>query len=1588
MTDITALLEKAAALRVEILLEDNQLVIEMDEDEDVDDDFWDTLKNNKGALLQYLKDNGPLNSSVKEQGLQRISGGERIPLSFSQERLWLVDKLEGSAHYHIPSVVHMKGHLDRDSMEAALRDIVGRHEALRTVIQWSADDDVAWQHTLDAAAWQLADINIAETDAFVQKPFDLSADYMLRAALITSVPEVHTLVIVTHHISSDGWSESIIISELAELYGARVEKRVPQLPELPFRYADYAVWQRNHLTGKVLAGQLEYWKKQLSGVTALELPLDNTRPALQSTRGALAGFSLNATLTAALKQLSQREGVTLFMTLLAVFKVLLYRYSRQEDICVGIPVAGRKLRETEPMVGYFINTLAIRSNVESTLSFRGFLQQLKETLLQAYQHQDTPFEKVVDAVVTERELDRTPLFQVMFSLQNTPETEDVKLGDMVLSVGEAAHTSAKFDLSFVLDETPSGLILDVEYCTDLFMEETITRMAGHYEQLLQAVVEAPGETAGLLKLLTQEEEQKVLYGFNRPVNRDAAGKTIPDAFDTWVKYAPDAAAVWYKGDVLTYRELDDVAGKLANYLRSQGVKEDTLVPLYTGRGINMIVGIMAVLKAGGAYVPIDTQYPAERVRFMLDDIGASLYLTTTDYLEPLQQLMPEAGQLICIDDLAVLRGQPGVVACTDLKPHHLAYMIYTSGSTGTPKGVLVAHGGVVNLATSQAAALRLQPAMKSLQFASFGFDASCYEIFNTLLSGGCLVIPETEDILSAEKFCAFLDHTGVEAATLLPSYLHAIKDYIPVSLKTVVSAGEALSNEVATWIQSKGIRLINAYGPTENTVCASLTDQPVKENGRVVIGKPIDNVIIHILDDNGNPVPVGVPGEMYIGGVQVARGYFRRTQLTTERFVTDLAGIDGRMYKSGDLARWLPDGNIEFLGRKDDQVKIRGHRIELGEIENVLLQSGLADQAVVTATPDSRGNKQLVAYIVPTDTFDETAIAEYLKDHLPAYMVPAWYVEMTVIPLTANGKVDRRALPEPRMEEQASSQEYVAPRNATETALVAIWQELLGKDNIGIHDNFFRLGGDSIISIQLVSRARRAGCELQPKDVFLHQTVAQLAALATHRGATFLVASEQGTLKGPAGLLPIQQWFFEEGPTEVADLSHFNQSMLFHINKQLSSAEVSRAVEQLILHHDALRFSYSKNENGWQQVYGETTGAPETIDLTAVSEKELSARISDACAQGQQSLDITAGKLLSILHIITPETASHNRLFMAVHHLAIDGVSWRILLEDLEQLLKGMNDNLADKTNSYRQWYTALEQYSQSPALLAQQPYWERVMKMARPLPADRYEGTAALTKETTSFSLYLDETVTRRLLQEVPQAYNTEINDILLSALALTLHDWTGYQQIAIGLEGHGRENLAPGTDISRTTGWFTSMYPLLLDMTGTTDKAALIVSIKEQLRQVPDKGMGFGLLRYVRREPALQGMLPWNILFNYLGQFDNMNSEEGLLSAAEEYTGKEVGGNFPVRDLISINSMIQDGVLSCHWSYSSRHFEDATVQSLGAVYISHLQELINHCVKQGKQGQVFTPADYGLSGEVTFEKMDRFLNSEEDQSEDILSF
>nr|WP_295864097.1 non-ribosomal peptide synthase/polyketide synthase [uncultured Chitinophaga sp.] len=1505
---------------------------------------------------------------------------ERVPLSFSQERLWFIDQLEGSVQYHIPVVLRLKGMLDRNALAAALQSIINRHEILRTVI--AEEDGIAWQRLLDRDQWQLTvtDDPVYHEDplalsslvqAQVQAPFDLAKDHMLRAHLVVLSATEHVLVAVIHHIASDGWSSSIIINELADLYRSFVRREVNTLPPLPLQYADYAIWQRRYLTDTVLSLQLDYWKAQLDDVETLQLPTDYSRPAVQRNRGAVAWFRLDKQLTSGLRVLAQQQEATLFMTLLAAFKVLLFRYSGQEDICVGSPVAGRTRQETEALIGFFINTLALRSYVAGQQSFISLLQAVKETTLNAYQHQEIPFEKVVEAVVKARDLSRSPLFQVMFTLQNMPESTSPELEGLHMEAAPLSYATTQYDLSFTLEDTPEGLRGSVEYCTDLYVPATIDRMIQHFEQLLHSLVAAPAASLESLSILSEAEERQLLYGFNQ--TRQPAGATPPQTlaslFTEQASRTPLATALVFGNSALTYQELEERSGQLAAQLARNGVGAGTLVPLCIDRSLQMMVAILGILKAGGAYVPLDPQHPAERIGRILADIGGDpLIVTTPEHTH----LFPSSSRLLLPDEWHKQAGEGYTIKAAT--PEDPAYVIYTSGSTGIPKGVVIPHAAIVNFIVHRSADFNIDVTDRVLQFSNYCFDASVEQMFLPLVNGAVLVLIPEALRLDRQEFEQLLEQEQITHLDTTPGFLASITPGNYGSLHRVVSGGEACSLPLAAaW--ASHVDFYNEYGPTETTVVATAwhyQSQQAVSTDMLPIGKPLTNVSAYILDSTGRPVPVGVPGELFIGGIQVARGYLNNPTLTAEKFVDDpFGGHGGKLYRTGDLASWLADGNIAYLGRIDDQVKLRGYRIELGEIDNALLKHSSVREAVTTVKADGAGHKRLVAYLTGEQLPDREGLSAFLRDRLPEYMVPVQFIPLEAIPLTPNGKVDKKALPAPDMD-LLSGNAFVAPRNETESQLATIWQNLLNLQQVGIYDNFFELGGDSIITIQAVSRARKAGLNLHPADLFRYQTIAGLAAMLAAKQDTPDNQAEQGTLAGASGLLPIQHWYFAQTAEAVGEY-HYNQALLLEVDKSVAINTLEAAIERLVQHHDALRFSYTRQQP-WQQVYGTYKGTLEIVDLRDETTDTLPAEITTQAEHYQRSLYPEQGIVIRTVLMTTPESISHHRLLIVIHHLAIDGVSWRILLEDLEQLLKQPAAALSLKSNSYRQWQQTLTAYGQRTKVQAQLGYWQQATAGFKPLLTDKSFEGAVTIRDTANLVVRLNTGQTKRLLQDAPKAYHTEINDLLLCALAMTLQEWSHTDSVTIGLEGHGREAIDNVTDISRTVGWFTSLYPLKL-ATGKGSIGTQIKTVKEQLRNVPDKGLGYGVLKYLQQETSLQGNDPWDVVFNYLGQTDNVTAADGLLRMAAESPGAATGKDFPLSEKIAVDSMVQDGELVLRWKYSSRHLSADAMEKMATIYIAHLEALISHCA--GRREATFTPSDFGLGKEISVAELDAFLDA-----------
>jgi amino acid adenylation domain-containing protein len=1050
-----------------------------------------------------------------------------VPLSFAQQRLWFLDQLEpGTSLYNMPAALRLTGRLDAPILERTLREIIRRHEVLRTT--FAVLDEQPMQVIAPAQTQRLPVIDLSdlaeerresEATALIgmeaQGPFDLSTGPLLRATLLKLSAEEHIILLTMHHIVSDGWSMGVLVREVAALYEAYVEGRESPLAELTIQYADFALWQQEWLSGEVLEGQLQYWKRQLGGAPAvLDLPTDRARPPIQLFRGAEESLTLSTHLSEQLKMLSEQQEATLFMTLLAAFQTLLSRYTGQDDIVVGTPIAGRTHSETEGLIGVFVNTLVLRTDMSGDPSFRELLGRVREVALEAYAHQDMPFEKLVEELEPERNLSHTPLFQVMFMLQHASPESSLKLSGLRLSPVAVEGTTAKFDLTLSMAESKKGLRASLEYNTALFDVETVKRMMGHLERLFEGIVSEPEQRLSELPLLTKDEKRQLLSGW-KEVRREPHGNAVHHLFEQQAERKPNNIAISFGEQRLTYRELNERANQLAHYLRASGVGPDTLVGLYLERSVEMIVGLLGILKAGGAYVPLDQACPKERLAFMLEDTAVAVLLTQ----ERLQATLPDhVPQVICLDTVRALLAQESVAnPASATTAENLAYIIYTSGSTGKPKGVMVTHANIVRLFKETHAWFEFSESDTWTLFHSYAFDFSVWELWGALLYGGRLVVVPYIVSRSPEAFFELLSAERVTVLNQTPSAFRQLikaaetqSDVRDLSLRLVIFGGEALElKSLRPWIECYGDEqphLVNMYGITETTVHVTyrpLTKADILGPMGSGVGRPIPDLQVYILNKRQQLAPIGVPGEIYVGGEGLARGYLNRAALTAEKFFPNPFGKEpgARLYKTGDSARYLLDGNIEFLGRIDHQVKVRGFRIELGEIEAVLsAQPGVREAVVIVREED--GEKRLVGYVV-TEGQSAPVVQEMrrvLQQQLPEYMVPSAIVQLPELPLTPNGKVDRCSLPDSEMVQLQMGETFFAARDLLELKLINLWEEMLGSRPIGVRDKFFEIGGHSLLAVRLMARIERDFGERLPlAALFQEATVEHLATLLRHR---------------------------------------------------------------------------------------------------------------------------------------------------------------------------------------------------------------------------------------------------------------------------------------------------------------------------------------------------------------------------------------------------------------------------------------------------------------------------------------------------------
>ena len=1227
-------------------------------------------------------------------------------------------------------------------------------------------------------------------------------------------------------------------------------------------------------------------------------------------------FNLSSDLRDQLRALARREGVSFYTVLLAALQILLARYQQDaERILVGVPTAGRERQEFAQTFGYFVNLVVVDATL-TNVPFTTFLQQVRAKLLGAIKHRAYPFAWVVKDLHIERDLSRGPIFQASLVVQRpqklSKETlrllkgEQVQLAcDLLLQFSGWLQTTEESDIMFDLMEhtTPEGLVGYIRYRTDLFSESTIKRMGQHYQQLLKAVVSDATQGIFQLPLLTERERLKLLIEWNEcaagsPTVRDTVtdypkeceaspwDKCIHQLFEEEVERTPEAIAVVFADQQLTYQELNARANQLAHYLMTQGVGPDRLVGLFVERSLEMVIGILAIFKAGAAYLALAPAYPRDRLEFMISDAQVSHLLTQEKLLHSLPSRDDNSvNQVICFEreqDAIISQSHHNLTATC--APNNLAYVIYTSGSTGKPKGVLVEHRSLANayFAWEDAYSLRTESRCH-LQMASFSFDVFIGDLVRALCSGGKLVICPREILLQPEKLYNLMTREQIQCAEFVPAVFRQLAKYLQQSKQTlhfmrilIVASDKWYMNEYKAYQQLCGpqTRLINSYGVSEATIDSTYfetSDHTISNNGVVPIGKPFPNTQIYILDQYLQPQPVGLSGELHIGGPGLARGYKGRPQLTEEAFINNPFGA-GKLYKTGDLARYLPDGNIEFMGRTDFQVKIRGFRIELGEIESALRAIAGVREAVVLAREDNakRGDKRLVAYFVGDAERD--TLREQLAQRLPDYMVPSAFVTVEAMPLTPNGKLDRRALPVPDMSALVSKETFVSPRTPTEMALANIWSEVLGLEQVGIHNNFFEIGGDSILSIQIVGRAKQSGIQLTTMDLFQHQTIMALASVAREGTQSH---AEQGIVTGQLPLTPIQQWFLEE---EWDEPHHFNQAFLIETAPTVNPIWLETALTALLRQHDALRLRFyymdMDMDQKWQQVNQgmDQKVALEVVDLSMLSSDEREKQLAYVSNCAQSTLDLGEGPLLrAVLFTVGKQEAG--RLLLVIHHLAVDGVSWRILLEDLQtayqQCARGEAINLPAKTTAFRDWAHWLCR-SGLRQVTGEREWWQHVVQLSQrdaqvDFPIDFPDRIAENSVESVDNVLCtLSIADTEALLHKAPAAYHTQINDLLLTALAQTIGEWMGTQHVAFDLEGHGRE-LAEGhdLDLSRTVGWFTSVFPVTLHL-DQKETGALIKSIKEQLRTIPNRGIGYGILRYIGQMTELIPAKPIGLIFN----------------------------------------------------------------------------------------------------------------------------
>ena len=1529
---------------------------------------------------------------------------EQIVLSYAQKRLWVLYQMEPeSPFYNVPLVLQLHGFLNLKVLEQALAEIVQRHEILRTSFVVEGGEPL--QRILDTQALSITSADLRSIEPLkrdkqirqqiqgeVLRPFQLEQGPLLRSHIVQVSEMEHTLIFTFHHSIFDGWSSDLFLRELSTLYTAFSQQQPSPLPALPVQYRDYALWQQQWLQGETRDELLAFWHKQLAEAPRiLHLPTDYPRPAMQTFHGDVLAFQLSPALSQHIRDISHREGVTVFMTLLTAFGILLARHSQQQDILIGSPIARRPLLELENLIGVFMNTLTLRIDLKDNPTVRTMLKRVRAMVLDAYTYQDLPFEMLVDTLHIKRDMSYSPLFQVMFTLENSSRTV-YKLADIPVQLRDVEGAIAKFDLTLSMTDTGRELTGNWEYNTDLFMPETIQRWNEHFQVLLSALVSDTEQVLERLPLLTAQERVLLIEQWNTTESIGEVELCVHTLFEEQVTRTPHTLAVVSANRRLSYQQLNRQANVLARRLSKSGVGPEQRVAIYMERSLELLVAIIGTLKSGGAYVPLDPSYPQERLQYLLTDAQPQVILMQKGKTN---HLLQSTAQVIEVE-LQECNAADDYNTCSDVQSDNLAYIIYTSGSTGRPKGVMIPHRGVVNYLNWCRKHYLVAPERQVPVHSSISFDLTITSIFAPLQSGQCLhLLDEAERGEALGN--AIRQGASYDFVKLTPAHLDLLAQHLgaemPEVAQTLIVGGEVLNEaQLRPWLRNTShIHIVNEYGPTETVVgCCTYTisaeDASQESSGNVPIGKPIENMRLYVLDRLLEPVPIGVQGEIYIAGPGVGRGYRNQPEQTATAFIPNpfTSQPGERLYKTGDRAYWRADGNLVYLGRQDQQVKIHGFRIEMGEIEAVLRQHPQVQECIVDVRTNELYGKHLVAYIVRESSSDLTVqeVRSTLKDSLPAYMLPVVYLFVDTLPLTPNGKVNRKALPDSEAFSTIDRSTHISPVTPIEKALVEIWSQVLGLSSIGIHDNFFELGGDSIVGMLMALKARDSGLELSSKQLFQYQTIAELA---THTSMADKVSQEETLVHESVPLTPIQHWFFT---LNLPTRHHWNQSVLLDIQEQVPFALLQKCLQTVFIAHDALHLRFLLQNGKWQQTHADDRSVPvQRHDLQHLSLQEQDVAISQLINEAQASLDLSNGPLFRCIFFdLSAERPA--KLLLIIHHLAIDIVSWQILLTELSDLCqKGLHNGnvyLPRGTTSYRSWATQLVAYAQTAQLHQEADYWLSLdWKAVKPLPTD-YPG--GFNKEdfvrTLEASLSVQESHT--LLHDVFKVQRMQVHELLIAALTLTLVQATENPVQLIDIERHGREDVLPGIDLSSTVGWFTALAPLCVKLNKSARQEDKLKTIKEQIRTQPHGGIGYALLRYLTQDTQLNqrfSSLPRaDIVFNYEGHSAQVLATDTLFTPAAHVDSIERATNGSRTHLLALNASIRHNCLQIELTYSENLYTHKTVMNMLNTYMATLRSFL--VVGQETDGRSYIPSDFPAA-HLEQEQLTKLLTTLQQQEE-----